>query len=336
MNKQANWALLGGESLLGKEVRDLVKERTLPVSLRILSTETDETILSSDDDEPLVFEPLREDSLEDVSVVFLAGSDKQSRKAMAQARRLGQTPIWLDLRGDLEDLPEARVRAPLLEARLPASQPGSVEIIAHPGAAMLGRFLDLLHRKHAFRRTVATACEPVSAHDQRGIEELHKQTASLFSFQPLPQNLFDIQVAFNLLPRYGSEAKAKLEVSEMRMTRHLASLLGPKHIALPSVKLIHAPVFHGYCFSVWVEFEKRPELGDLRDVFTSEGVDLRTEETEPPSNLGVAGSSGITVGEIVPDANDARAVWFFVAGDNLRTTADNALIVAGLARKVKA
>lgn len=335
MSKNAKWALLGGDSLLGKEVRDLVKERALPVDLRILSTEADQAILSGDDEEALVFEPLREDSLEDISVVFLAGSDKQSRKALAQSRRLSHQPVWLDLRGNLEDLPEARVRAPLLEAKLLAAKPGSVETIAHPGAALLGRFLDLLHRRHAFRRAVVTACEPVSVHDRKGIDELHRQTASLFTFQPMTQELFDIQVAFNLLPRYGSEAREKLETSERRMERHLASLLGPKRIPLPSVKLIHAPVFHGYCFSVWVEFEKRPGLADLRDVFTSEGVDLRTEDTEPPSNLGVAGSSGITVGEIAEDANDARAAWFFVAGDNLRTTADNALIVAGLAQKGK-
>jgi aspartate-semialdehyde dehydrogenase len=335
MTKQAKWALLGGNSLLGKEVRELVLELNLPVHLRYFGAKPNEAVLAAGDDEPFVMEPFVDDSLEDIAAVFLACPPKESLAALAKARRLGHSPVWIDLRGDLEDLPESRLRSPLLEAKMVAPGPGSIETIAHSGAVLLGRFFDLLHRSHPFRHAVVTALEPVSAQEQKGIDELHKQTASLFSFQSMPQEVFDIQVAFNLLPRYGSEASANLETSERRMERHLATLLAPKKIPLPSLRLIHAPVFHGYCFSVWVQFEKRPSLEALREVFTSEGVDLRTPNTEPPSNMAVAGHSGITVGEIAEDPGDARAAWFFVAGDNLRTTAENAVMVAGLAKGAK-
>ena len=35
------------------------------------------------------------------------------------------------------------------------------------------------------------------------MDELHQQTVNLLSFQPLPKDVFDAQVAFNLVARYG-------------------------------------------------------------------------------------------------------------------------------------
>ena len=49
---------------------------------------------------------------------------------------------------------------------------------------------------------------PVSERDQAGIEELESQTASLLSFREIAQPVFDAQVAFNLLARYGESQQA--------------------------------------------------------------------------------------------------------------------------------
>ena len=41
--KNAKWVLLGGETLLGIEIRDLIGQRELPVSLQVASTKSDES-----------------------------------------------------------------------------------------------------------------------------------------------------------------------------------------------------------------------------------------------------------------------------------------------------
>ena len=46
------------------------------------------------------------------------------------------------------------------------------------------------------------------------MDELHQQTVNLLSFQPLPKDLFDEQVAFNMLARYGQKSKLSLESLE--------------------------------------------------------------------------------------------------------------------------
>jgi aspartate-semialdehyde dehydrogenase len=96
-------------------------------------------------------------------------------------------------------------------------------VIAHPAAIALALFLRRLHEHDPIRRSVVEIFAPASEHDARGVQELHQQTLSLFSFQKLPRAVFDAQLSFNLLPRYGEEAPASLEDTELRIERHLAT-----------------------------------------------------------------------------------------------------------------
>jgi aspartate-semialdehyde dehydrogenase len=162
------------------------------------------------------------------------------------------------------------------------------------------------------------------------VDELQKQTVGLLSFKPLPKEIFDTQVSFNMLTRYGSDSRHSLHEAELKIDRHLASLLaGAGSVPMPSLRLIQAPVFHGYSISVWVEFESNPGVERIVETLASNKIiDVRTEDQEPPANVGVAGQSGITVGAINPDRNHPRACWFWVVADNLRLSAENALEVA--------
>ena len=76
---------------------------------------------------------------------------------------------------------------------------------------------------------------------------------------------------------------------------------------MPSLRLIQAPVFHGHSFSIWVEFEENPGAEELASSLSEAGIDVRPDD--PPSNAGIAGVSGLSVGAIVRDPNQARACW---------------------------
>lgn len=264
-------------------------------------------------------------------MVFLAGTAAGARIALARAKKIRATPVWVDLAGALEDLPEARLSAPVIDGETPARHKGKIFSIAHPAAISLARLLLLVHAHSPMRRAIVHVFEPVSTKGQPGINELHEQMVALLAFQNVPQKVFDTQVAFNLLPRYGDAAAEALASVEERIERHLASLLAPKGVPLPSLRLIHAPVFHGYCASAWVEYERRPSVKELETVLAGEGVDVRTGDVEPPCNTGVAGHGGITVGEIAEDRNDPRGMWLWLAADHLRVAAENAVLTAGLA-----
>lgn len=324
-------ALVGSDSLLGREIRDIVATSGAAIDLRLVAADEEEPgSLTRLGDEPAIVTGLDAEALSGARAVILAGSADSSRKALELA---GETPdtALIDLTYAAEERPDARLRAPAVETE-PEEADAAVHVIAHPAAIALALFLRRLQANDPIRRSVIHIFAPASEHGTKGVEELQQQTVSLLSFKSLPQAVFDTQLSFNMLARYGEEAPVTLEESELRIERHLASLLDlPGDGAgapMPSLRLVQAPVFHGYSFSAWVEFETNPGVEPLEASLPTELIDVRGAETEPPTNVGQAGQGGISVGGILPDRNNAEAVWFWLVADNLRVAAENAVAVA--------
>ena len=317
-------ALVGGDTLLAKELREVLDESKPAPRLQLISAAADGTAtLTADEEEPLVMAPLSAESLTGAKVAFLAGSPASSRRVFKVNPKDG--PRLIDLAGGLEEQPEARLRAPSAEASRPALSP--IQVVAHPAAIALAMFLGRLSKIARIKRSVVHVFEPASERGQRGLEELRQQTVGVLAFQKLKTDVFDTQLAFNMLARYGEEALEPLEGIEQRVEKHLASLLDAwPGVPMPSVRPIQAPVFHGHSISAWVEFEENPGADMLAKALAEAGLDVRQDE--PPSNVGMAGQSGLSIGAIIVDHNQPRACWFWLVSDNLRLAAENAVAVA--------
>jgi aspartate-semialdehyde dehydrogenase len=327
-------ALIGSESLMGRELRDIAATSTPELTLKLIAAEDEQPgALTRVGDMPAVVGGLDADSLAGARAVVLAGGADSSRKALELLDADGDTAV-IDLTGFAEERPDARLRAPLVEGEDESEDDAGarVHVIAHPAAIALALFLRRLHEHDPIRRSVVEIFAPASEHDARGVQELQQQTISLFSFQNLPRAVFDAQLSFNLLPRYGEEAPASLEDTELRIERHLATLLAlpgeGSGAPLPSLRLIQAPVFHGYSISAWVEFDGNPGVEALEASLAAGSIEVRTGEFEPPTNVGQAGQGGIAVGAVSVDRNNPEACWFWLVADNLRLAAENAAEVA--------
>ena len=99
-------------------------------------------------------------------------------------------------------------------------------------------------------------------------------------------------------------------------------------IPMPSIRLVQAPVFHGYSFSIWVEFAGAGDPENIAAILRAAKIDVRGGDAEPASNVGAAQQSGLTVGSIRGDRNHAKSVWLWMVCDNLRVLGENALAVA--------
>jgi aspartate-semialdehyde dehydrogenase len=321
-------ALVGSESLLGREIRDIAA--TAGIDLRLITTEKEDAgTLTRLGDEPAYVEELTAEALEGVRAALLAGSPESVRRALELAEG---TPV-VDLSGGAEERPDARLRAPMVEAEdEPEPGAGDVHVVAHPAAIALALLLRRLHAHEPVERAVIQVFAPASERGTAGVEELQQQTVALLSFKSLPQTVFDAQAAFNLLARYGDEAPVPLDELEQRIERHLATLLAlpgdGEGVPMPSLRVTQAPVFHGYAFSLWVRFESNPGTDAIESALANPLIDVRGEGFEPPTVVGQAGQSGIAVGAIEPDRNDAEACWIWMAADNLRLLAENAVAVA--------
>ncbi|MEJ7605212.1 MAG: Asd/ArgC dimerization domain-containing protein [Bryobacteraceae bacterium] len=144
----------------------------------------------------------------------------------------------------------------------------------------------------------------------------------------LNKKVFDAQLGFNLLPCYGEDAPEQLQDMELRIEKHLVSLLGRKHAVMPSLKLIQAPVFHGYSFSIWMEYQTTVTPKAIAVSLASDNLEIRSADLEAPSNVGSTGQPGVTVGLIESDRHNPRALWMWAVADNFRLRVDTAIAIA--------
>jgi aspartate-semialdehyde dehydrogenase len=317
--------VVGTETLLGREVREVLAATPLGDDMRLVAAEEQGvgTVTESGGEAAFLIK-LTPGSLQDAAAIILAGPADTSQDVL----ELKPEAALVDLTYAAEDQPHARLRAPMVEPPGLQIAQDAVHVVAHPAAIAIALVLGRLHGVFPIRRAVVQIFEPASERGSAGIDELQKQTVSLLSFKQLPKEVFDEQLAFSLLPRLGEAASVKLEDVEARIERHLASLLANStHAPMPSLRLLQAPVFHGYSLSFWIELDQNPGVAALEQTLSERFVEVRSRDTEPPNNVGVAGQNEIMVGAISIDRNQPNAFWMWMALDNLRLTAQNAAMV---------
>ncbi len=318
-------ALVGGETLLGKEIKEVMEDRLTGAVLSEFSA-SGEGNFGDQEGEAIFVQPLNADSIVHHQAVLLAGTEDGSQKAYELAKQGGGSPLLIDCNGHLEHQPEARIVCPLIEE--PDIKTSWLQVIAHPAASAIAFALMKLVRYAGIETMVAHVFEPASERGQAGLSELQQQTTSLLGFKPLEKKIYDSQLSFNVLPHYGPGAPLKLGAVEQRIERHLATVLSrqPRNepLPMPSVRVVQVPVFHGYGISLWVKFQKHIGDEEVAQALASAEIEVRGPEDEPPQNAGTANQSGLVAGDIRVDRNDSKSVWIWLAGDNLRIAADSA------------
>src|SRR6202050_3624032 len=252
-------AIVGAASLKGKEVAEMLNERNFPaIDIRLLDDDEALGQLEAMGDEMSFIQSVRAEQFEHVDFTFFASDAECTRKNWKRARDAGSAII--DLSGALEHDHGASVRSPWVERErgqvLPLDlQPGPC-IAAHPAAVTLALLLLRAQKAVAIVRAVTTVFEPASERGQKGMDELHQQAVNLLSFQPLPKHVYDAQVAFNMIARYGQKSQTPLDSVEARVLRHYQKIAGTG-TPNPSLMLVQAPIFHGHALALFLEVAKK-------------------------------------------------------------------------------
>jgi len=319
-------AIVGAGTLKGKEVADVLNDRNFP-SLDVKLLDDDESLgkLETVGEEVTFIQNVRTEQFQNVDFAFFASDADTTRNYWKTARNAGSAII--DLSAALEDEADAAIRSPWIERQLgqslvPELQPGPA-IAAHPAAVVLALLLLRVQKAGPVKSVVATVYEPASEHGQKGMDELHEQTVNLLSFQQLPKNVFDTQVAFNMVARYGEHSVPSLATVESRVLRHYQRIAG-KNAPLPSLLLVQAPIFHGHAFAIHLELGQLADVESISRALAGEHVNLTHGAEDAPSNVNAAGQVDIQV-SIAEDASHPNGLWLWAGSDNLRIAAATAV-----------
>jgi len=315
-------AIVGAAALKGKEIAELLNERNFPAAdVRLLDDDESLGQLEAMGDEISFIQRVRAEQFENVDFTFFASDQESTRRSWKDARDAGSAII--DLSAVLEDQPGATVRSLWIERERglvapPELQPGPC-VTAHPISIALALLMLRARKAASIQRAVATIFEPASEHGQRGMDELHQQTVNLLSFQPLPKDVFDAQVAFNLIARYGQRSQPALESIEARVLRHYRKVAGAE-VLQPALMMLQAPIFHGHALALFLEMESGCELSALTQALAGDHLMISETAEDWPSNVSSAGQTEIQLA-LKPDPVQPNGVWLWAAVDNLRVSA---------------
>ncbi|MGQ9470518.1 MAG: Asd/ArgC dimerization domain-containing protein [Candidatus Aminicenantales bacterium] len=324
-------ALVGTDSLRGREIKSALAEKKFPLShIEFYDPEVAEEFskLTEFAAEPKVIHHLDVELLEGIDLVFLAADE-------ATNRRCGEMALKKKFRAiDLQQTFSAQKEVPVVVAgvndHLLGEQDHFLVSNPHPVTIILSHFLHLLRPSFGLVRALAFVLQPASAFGELGIEELANQSVSLLSSSPVKKKVFREQVAFNLVSPIDKISPDGFSVDEKLILSEVKRVLQQPDLPL-SLSLIQAPVFHTYALMIFIEFERPATLKDVTALFQ-----LRPHFRFPGSkkrlmvdSLSVAGKEEIFIGQIKQEEAFPAAFWIWAIADNLTLgSALNAIQIA--------
>jgi aspartate-semialdehyde dehydrogenase len=320
--------IAGASSLLGAELKSLLEEsRLADRHIRLLDEDLAAGTLTESGGEAAVIQPIEEGSFEHAQFVFFTGSPDFTLANLTAA--VHDAAFVIDLSGASLELPSATrglAWFPKLDSLLGRDFPKSERVFAIPSApGTITALLTLALTQLGLQRLVVVHFRPVSDAGRPGIEELESQTGQLLSFQGVGRPVFDAQVAFNLLDRFGSKSAQKLSAARERINQEVSASIGAKaHV--PAVQVLHAPVFYGAAFTAFAELLTQ-DPSAIAEACRDAGLATDAADSAP-SNISAAGEDLIHLS--APDADPSKpgSWWFWGAADNIRLPAGNAVKLA--------
>jgi aspartate-semialdehyde dehydrogenase len=319
--------IAGASSLLGAELKSLLEESRFAASdFRLVDEEIVAGVLTEAGGEPAVIQPVEEDSFNKAWMVFFTGSPAFSRRNIELAKRSSARII--DLSGEFPGHTEVPTWLPKFDDHTALGFRKDASIFAIPSApAELIARLTIALRSLNQGALTAVAFQPVSSSGGKaGIEELEAQTGQLLSFQSLGRQVFDAQVAFTMLDRFGAASSQQLQASLEILRREVRSCL-PSAMQPPALQLLHAPVYYGTTVTACAFLNPAADATAIANACASVGFSI-TADDSAPSNVSSAGETSLQLAVPQSDPFQSGAWWFWAAADNLRVPAANAVKLA--------
>jgi len=332
MTEKYKIAIVGAASIRGKELNEALGDSVFSsAEVVLIDDESQAGQLEAAGDEATLIQRIDDGSFVHVDFVFFAGTPEMTRSHWKEA--LGAGASIVDLSSALEDTPGVLVRAPWLldesttvhEEDVTLSTPAIIP--AHPVVVALGLIMTRLGGLSEVRSASMTVLEPASEYGRAAIDELHQQTVALLNFQSLPKEIYDTQVAFNMVSSFsGSGVLGK---SEAQIRRHYRLLQGSK-LADVGIQVLHAPVFHGVGLSLAVEFDQSLLRERVEAALYGEHIEIVSTDAEPPDNLRSAGQNEVLVQVRSQSGTDGATnrFWIWATLDNLKIASLNAMACA--------
>src|SRR6266704_2878174 len=323
-------ALVGATGNVGREMLNILDERKFPAEEVVaLASRRSIGVEVSYGDRTLKVKALEHYDFSDVDICLMSAGGAVSKEWSPKIGAAGAVVI---------DNSSAWRMDPDVPLIVPEVNAAAIEgfrkknIIANPNCstAQLVVALKPLHDKARITRVVVATYQSVSGAGKDAMDELDRQTKSIYSLQDIQNKFFPKRIAFNLIPQIDVFMEDGYTKEEWKMMVETKKILDPK-IKLTAT-CVRVPVFVSHCEVVNIEFTEPITVEEAREILRNAPGCIVIDKHEPGGYVTpyeATGEDATYISRIREDATVENGLSMWCVSDNLRKGAAlNAIQIA--------
>ena len=326
-----NVAILGATGAVGREMMKILAERNFPVGeLRLLASPRSAGQKLLWQGRELTVQPAEDSAFEGMDVVLGAAENDIAKRFAPAIVKAGAVFV---------DNSSAFRMDPNVPLVIPEINPEDVRrhkgIIANPNCTTIVSLvaINALNQDSPIQSIIASSYQAVSGAGAGGPRELMEEVELLREGKPVHPQVFQYQIAYNVIPQIGGEAYEGYTSEEMKMQNE-----GRKIMHLPDLQVsctcVRVPVVRSHSVSLVVRTREKISVQRARELIAAApGCRLVDDLSSRryPMPLDTSDQDTVFVGRIREDLTCDNGLNIWCCGDQVRKgAATNAVQIAQL------
>ena len=326
-----NVAILGATGAVGREMMKILAERSFPVEeLRLLASPRSAGQKLLWQGRELTVQPAEDSAFEGMDIVLGAAENDIAKRFAPAIVKAGAVFV---------DNSSAFRMDPNVPLVIPEINPEDVRrhkgIIANPNCTTIVSLvaINALNQDSPIQSIIASSYQAVSGAGAGGPRELMEEVELLREGKPVHPQVFQYQIAYNVIPQIGGEAYEGYTSEEMKMQNE-----GRTIMRLPDLRVsctcVRVPVVRSHSVSLVVRTREKISVQRARELIAAApGCRLVDDlaSRRYPMPLDTSDQDTVFVGRIREDLTCDNGLNIWCCGDQVRKgAATNAVQIAQL------
>ena len=327
--KKYNVGILGATGAVGREMLRILEERSFPVNeLRLLASERSVGKKVEFMGKELTIELADFGAFEGLDIVLGAASNAVAKKFADDIVKAGA--VFVDNSSAFRMCDDVPLVVPEINAEDVKKNKG---IISNPNCSTIITLVavNAINKLSKIKGMIASTYQATSGAGAQGPVELEDQMKAIINGTEIKNEVFQYQIAENVIPHIGSFGDNGYTAEEMKMQKE-----GRKILHLPELKVtctcVRVPVVRSHSISVTVITEDKLTVDEVRNaVDKADGCKLYDDGENKlyPMPLVTSDQDLVYVGRIREDLVIDNAITLWCCGDQVRKgAATNAIQIA--------
>ena len=329
--KQVKVGILGATGAVGQEMMKILAERQFPLrELHLLASEHSVGREMEFCGKKIAVELACPEAFRGLDIVLGAAENDIAEKFAPAIREAGA--VFVDNSSAFRLDPEVPLVVPEINPEDVKRHKG---IISNPNCTTIISLVavNALNKLSAIRSIVASSYQAVSGAGAAGPKELMAEVEALREGRTYAPQVFQYQIAYNVIPQIGGEAFGGYTSEEMKLQNE-----GRKIMHLPELKVsctcVRVPVVRSHSVSLLVRTKEKITAAQARELIANApGCQLVDDlgERQYPMPLDTSDQDLVFVGRIREDLIEDNGLNIWCCGDQVRKgAATNAVQIAEL------